>query len=240
MIVSKSISCLVLLIAVTATVGCDQNVSAQRSNSEAISFATLLRMFADQPDHMADRTIIINDSVIKMKFAKKQDRIRQEFYPLDQANTLKDESFRYYKIVTISKFNEPTLAFDPQEMTYTEAPDDFNLVSFDIEAFLKNASTELGKIKAENVGTEILDGRKANKIRITFEGETEEMFFYFAKDMRNLFLKMDSGTIKQIRGTYTVSNISFDVPDSIFQVPLGYKKVDFNSFITAIKRKALK
>jgi len=231
---------LVIITALMLILGCGSNASVQKPKSENISFPDLLRMFADQPDHMADRTMVMNDSVIKMIFAKKQDKIRHEFYPLDEADSLKSDSYRSYKIITISKPNQPTMAFDPQERTYAEAPEDFKLVSFDIEEFLKNASAELGKIKAESAGTEIIEGYKASKIRLRFEGETEEMYFYFANDLKNLFLKMDSGSIKQIRGSYTVSNVSFDVPDELFEIPKDYKRVDFNSMMSTIKQKALK
>lgn len=231
---------LVIITALMLILGCGNDAGAQKTKSEIIPFPDLLRMFADQPDHMADRTIAINDSLIKMKFAKKQDRIRQEFYPLDEAGSLKSDSYRSYKIITISRLNQPTTALDPQEKTYAEAPEDFKLVSFDIEEFLKNASAELGKIKAEIAGTEIIEGLKASKISVRFEGGTEEMYFYFANDLKNLFLKMDSGSIKQIKGSYTVTNVSFDVPDELFEIPKDYKRVDFNSMLSTIKQKALK
>jgi len=197
-------------------------------------------MFADQPDHMADRTIVVNDSVIKMKFAKKQDKIRQEFYPLDNADSLKNESYRYYKIVMISRLNQPTMAFDPQEKTYAGAPENFKMGSFDIEEFLKNASATLGKVNARSAGTETIEGHEAKRISIRFQDGPEEMNFYFATDLKNLFLKMDSGTIKQLKGSYTASNVSFDVPDELFEIPKDYKRVDFSLMISAIKQKALK
>lgn len=231
---------LFLISSLIAILGCLGNSSAQKSNPEPISFPTLLRMFADQPDHMADRTIVLNDSTIKMKFAKKQDRIRQEFYPLDQADSLKNESYRYYKIITISKLNQPTIAFDPQEKSYAEAPEDFKLVSFDIEAFIKNASAELGMIKAETSGTETIEGHEATRIKIRFEGSTEEMYLYFAKDLKNLFLKMETGKNEWIKGSYTVSGISFEVGEEQFEIPKGYRRVDFNTMIATIREKAIK
>lgn len=230
----------VVIAALILTVACSQEVNAQKAESEAISFPNLIRMFADQPDHMADRTITVNDSVIKMKFAKKQGRIRNEFYPLDQADSLKNESYRYYKIITINKPDQPTTALDPQEKTYAEAPEDFKLVSFDIEAILKNALAESGNFKAESAGIEVIEGYKANKFKIKFGDSPEEMYFYFANDLKNLFVKMDSGSIKQLKGSYTVSNVSFDVPDELFEIPKDYKRVDFNSMLSIIRQKALK
>lgn len=231
---------LVIIAALTFIVGCGQNASAQKSKSEVISFPDLLRMFADQPDHMADRTLVVNGGVIRIKFAKKQGRIRQEFYPLEGANSLKNGTYRDYKIITISNPNQPTLAFDPQEKTYAEVPEGFQMGSFDIGNFLQSASTQLGKVSAERVGVETVEGYAATKIRLRFEGEMEEMYFYFAPDLKNLLLKMDSGTIKQIKGSYTISNVSFDVPDMLLEMPKDYKRVDFNAMNSVIKQKALK
>jgi len=47
-------------------------------------------------------------------------------------------------------------------------------------------------------------------------------------------------TIKQLKGSYTASNVSFDVPDELFEIPKDYKRVDFSLMISAIKQKALK
>jgi len=230
----------VIIAALALIFGWGRNASAQKPKAETISFPDLIRMFADQPEHIADRTIVINGRVMRMKFAKKQDTTRQEFYPLDQAGSLKSDSYRFYKIITISKLNQPTMAFDPQEKTYAEAPENLTLVSFDIEAFLRSASSEIGKIKAENAGTETIEGHSTTKIMVKFEGSEEAMYFYFANDLKNLFLKMDSGSIKQIKGSYSVSNVSFDVPKQLFEIPKDYKRVDFNSMISTIRQKALK
>ena len=231
---------LVAITALTLILGCAKNSGAQKPDSESLSFPDFLRMAADQPDHMADRTIAFNDTVVKMKLARKQDKVRNEVYPLDQADSLKSESYRNYRIVTISELNHPTMALDPQEKTYAEAPESFKLASFDLEDYLKKASAELGQIKPERAGTEIIEGHKANRIRLRFEGSSEEMYFYFAIDLKNLFLKMDSGTVKQIKGSYTVTNVSLDVPDELFEIPKDYKRVDFNSMISTIKQKAIK
>jgi len=215
------------------------NADAQQPKAGPLTFADLIRMLADQPDHMADRTVAVNGAVTKMKFAKKQDRVRQEFYPLDQATTLKNDSYRSYKIIVIGQLNQPSIAIDPQEKTYAEAPENLRIAAFDVQDFLLRASAELGQIEGERAGTEMVEGHKANKIRLKFKGSTEEMYFYFAEDLKNLFVKMDSGTIRQIKGSYTVSNVSFDVPDGLFDIPRDYKRVDFEAMISTLKQKAL-
>jgi hypothetical protein len=236
----KALHTFALVGIVILITNCKPSQSAQKTAPQAISFATLLQMFADQPDHIADRTIVVNNSPMKMRFAKKQARTRQEFYPLDQAERLKNEADRNYKIITLIQPGQPSVALDPQERTYAQMPDAFNLVPFDIESFLKNAASEMNKVKIEKIGTENIDGHAASKIRMRFEADNEEMYFYFASDLKNLFIKMDSGTIKQLQGSYTVSNVSFDVPDDLFEVPKEYKKVDFNSLISMLKSRILK
>ena len=230
---------LTLLAALLLVFASEGNAGAQQPKPEPLTFADLIRMLANQPDHMADRTVAVNGAVTKMKFAKKQDKVRQEFYPLDQATALKNDSYRSYKIILISKLNQPSIAIDPQEKTYAEAPENFQLASFDIQGFLLRASAELGQIEGERAGTEMIEGHKASKIRLKFKGSAEEMYFYFAEDLKNLFVKMDSGTIRQIKGSYTVSNVSFDVPDGLFETPTDYKRVGFETMISTIKQKAL-
>jgi hypothetical protein len=210
---------------------------AQKSRPAKISFEELLRLLANQPDHLADRTLAFNNSVVKMKFAKKQNKVRNEFYPLDQPGSAWTPAGRNYKIITILKPDQPMLALDPQAKTYAEAPTDFNPGSFDVESFIKAASGELNKLNALNVGTVLVGGKPATKMRVSFEGKREFMYFYFAKD-GNLLLKIDSGNIKQIKGSYSISNLTFNVPDELFEVPPGYKKVDFNSIMETIKIKS--
>lgn len=240
MLDGKRIGSIIILTASALILVCSQNTSAQKPASDPISVSDLFRMLANQPDHIADRTIVVNDNVVKMKVAKKHDRIRYEFYPLDQADSLRDESYRHYKLITIGKINQPAIALDPQEKTYAEAPETFKMAAFDVEAFLKNAPAEMGKLKTESAGTENIEGIEANKIRITFEGNPEEMYLYFAKDTKNLFLRMDSGSVKQVRGSYTLSNVSLDVPDELFEIPKDYKRVKFDSMVALLKQKALK
>jgi hypothetical protein len=202
-------------------------------------------MYADQPDHMADRTVTFNGNVVKVKFARKGDNVRNEIHPFDLSDRIKDESYRFYRIVLISKVNGPTMALDPQEKTYAEAPENFKLVSFNIDEVFKNLTAEVDQLQAQRIGTEIIEGHKSTKVRLRFVGDAtedpdEEIYFYFAQDLKNLFLKMDASKVKQLSGSYTVSNVSLDVLDDLFKIPEDYRKVDFDSMLAVIKRKALK
>ncbi len=239
-ILMTKIICLRLLIlfALLSIPACrPQQPSAEQPATSTLSMEMFLKTFAAQPDHTADRVITLNGSVIRISFAKKGDKSRQEFYPLSQATNLKNEADKNYRVITIAQENQLTLSLDPQAKTYADLPDHLSLAPFDIEQFLEAAKSELGKIKIEDVGTETIDTRAARKIRLTFVGEPGEIFFYFANDLQNLFIKMDSKGIEEMTGTYTLANISFTVPDELFALPQGYKKVDFNTFITAMRGK---
>jgi hypothetical protein len=226
-----------LIVALIVIAGVAPAATAQKSKPAKIPFEELLRLLANQPDHLADRTLAFNNSVVKMKFAKKQNKVRTEFYPLDQPGNFRTPAGRQYKIITIIKPDQPMMALDPQAKTYADAPPDFSIGSFDVESFIKAASGELNKINALNVGTVMVGGKAATKMKVSFEGKREFMYFYFAKD-GNLLLKIDSGNIKQMRGSYSISNLTFNVPDELFEVPPGYKKVDFNSIMETLKIKS--
>ena len=202
-----------------------------------MAMENFLKLFEKQPDHMADRVISLGSNSVKISFAKKGEKSRQEFYPLAQATILKNSADKNYRLITLTQDNQPAISIDPQAKTYTELPEHFSLAPFDIEHFLDAAKAELGKLKIEDIGTETVDTHEARKIRLTFEGEEGEIFFYFAKDLNNLFIKMDSKGVEDMTGTYTLTNISFIVPDELFTLPQGYKKVDFNAFITAMRGK---
>src|SRR5262249_13626522 len=150
---------------------------------------------------------------------------------------LKNAADKNYRLITIEQKDQPAISFDPQAKTYAELPEHFSLAPFDIEHFLDAANSELGKLKIEDAGTETVDNHEARKIRLTFTDEEGEIYFYFANDLQNLFIKMESKGIEEMNGTYTLANVSFTVPDELFALPQGYKKVDFNTFMTRMRDK---
>jgi TonB family protein len=212
---------------------------AQTEFPEINSFADLLRMMASQPDHMADWTVVINEEKFGIhlnkhfKFAKKQGQTRQEFYPLEDTQGVK-KTDRSYRVISISQQGQPPLAFDPQALTYSEMPDGFRANPLDIDQLLNTARQVQDQIKVQNLGTVTMEGHQSAKICMTITGEGE-IFFYFAKDLRNLLIRIDSGNNQG--GGFSVSNVSFEVPDDLFQIPKNYRKVDFNSFMLPLKQR---
>jgi hypothetical protein len=232
----------IALATLVIALGCAGEACVQEGKAESISFADFVQMLANQPDHMEDRALLINNGVIKIGFARKQGKVRYEFCPMDIGENLTDESFRTYRIVTISEANKPTFALDPQEQTYAEAPEAFTLASFfDLSSFVQRMVKSTGELNTVITRTRagMIDGHLATKVRLGFKGEKGAINFYFANDLKNLFLKMDADDVKDFKGSCSLSNISFEIPDELFEVPNNYKKIDFNTMISSIKQKAV-
>lgn len=215
---------------------------AQISQPEIISFSAFLEMCANQPDFTADWLILINEpsvgikSINRIKITRKQGQSRREAYPLENERSLKNKADRDYKIILIDRPGQPPIALNPQRKTYTQTPPAFNAADFDIDSFIKSKSRGFGDIKVESVSNVIFAGHRTTRIKLTFAGETGQLFFYFAKDLNNLMIGVDTGKPKG--SSLKVSNISFEVPDDLFQIPRGYEKVDFTAFLETVRQKA--
>lgn len=233
---------------VAVVIGCSANVGAQQHQSEKIPFQTLLKMLSDQPDYLADRTIVLNGRLMMMKVARKQGRIRREFYPLQFAQSVKDESLRFYKLITISGAGRTISAFDPQARTYAHLPEEledaFEQISLDIEPLFKKMAKILTGSQVERVGSDIIDGHPSAKIRVETEIQgykSAPIYLYFAQDMENLLLKVEADSVKDKgMSSYTASNVSSQVPDELFEVPKNYRRVEFSAMLSSMEKTVLK
>jgi TonB family protein len=214
---------------------------AQTNSPEVIPVSEFFRMLSNQPDSSTDWTFILDEASfgIKAKYrltiARKQGKVRREMYPLENETSLKNKADKNYKLVVLDHPGRPSVAFDPQAKTYAEMPGVFKAPGFDLESFIQSKASALDKIKVENVGVENFKGHPSTKIRMTFEGEGGEVFMYFANDMKNLLIGME--LTEAGKSSLTISNILFDLPDELFEIPQGYKKVDLNSFQAVLKQK---
>ncbi|HKP10844.1 MAG TPA: TonB family protein, partial [Blastocatellia bacterium] len=55
------------------------------------------------------------------------------------------------------------------------------------------------------------------------------------RDLNGLLIRMDAGDANASH--LNVSNISLDVPDDLFQIPQGYRQVDFSTFMRPVREK---
>ena len=229
-------------------------IIAQDDNSRAFSPSELLKMIADQPAHSGERKIVMNTASERWKFATNRNKVRKEFYPLEKSNRFIDPSNRNYRIITTSEKGQPSLAYDPQAQTRTKLPDDFKVADLDLYGWVHSVVSGTNEVKIEEVGTTLIDGHEARKISIKYRSQEDNvlqfrgvMTLYLAKDLKNLLIRIedDSALEKGVEGplerphvqhsVYTLSNISLDVPDDLFEIPAGYKEVGWEAFWAAIK-----
>ena len=78
-------------------------------------------------------------------------------------------------------------------------------------------------VKVEEAGEEQAAGHPTTKYRVTTEGQPGELNVYAAKDLKNLVIKLD-GQFEGHTVQMQLSNISLNVPDSLFNPPAGYEK----------------
>jgi hypothetical protein len=83
------------------------------------------------------------------------------------------------------------------------------------------------KIRFERVGTETVDGRNCLKIKANPDASAatskEAVYFYAARDLKNLVIKVELQTSWRTT-TYSLKDISFKVPETLFAVPADYKR----------------
>lgn len=214
--------------------------SAQTETPKTIPFMDFLRMFAEQPDYIAEWDFVVIEEKFginvheHIRMAKKQGRVWQEFYPLKDVKGASKVA-KAYKVMILRQAGRSGLALDPQTKKYAEVPNGFSAVPMDVEGLVAAAEKMSSKVKVQEVGPASVDGHPVTKFRMTIESEPGDIFFYFARDLKGLLIRIDGGDANP--GHITVSNISFDVPDDLFQIPEGYQSVSWDAFMRPIKQK---
>ncbi len=205
---TSSLSSLTILLILALS---PQNFYSQTGNSAR-------ETLANQPDFMGEETIMDYEPAIgggfsaSSKIAKKGSTYRR------------DNGF----FIFLSRPNQPTLRISPKGKTYDELPvtenDRFLWYSHanDVETFAKKE-----KIQFEVAGTETVDGHECIKIKATPETQSskgeEAIYFYAAKDLRNAVIRIEIKIPNRITA-YTLKNITFNVPDDLFEIPAKYKR----------------
>jgi hypothetical protein len=232
---------LIFAATISLTPGDRQNLAAQKSTLETDLVTVFTELFANQPDHSADIHIMIADPS-RMKIARKQGKVRMEWLNPVNAVSRKVSKDGYYSIFMINRPDRPYTLFDPQLKTYAEMPEGIKPPAPEMLEMFKEMAKSKPELKCtvEDMGAVPLDGHRVNKLRIRSSGNEPPMFVYVARDLKNLLVKFEltlpypppNGT----NVTYTLSNVTLDVPDSVFEMPAGYRKVDHQSFIETFKR----
>jgi hypothetical protein len=245
---TRMILTLIVAASTSLTLARNQDKGAQPSDPKHDSVTALLEILSNQPDYTADVNMVIAEPQ-RMKMSRKQGKLRREFlYPVKDASG-KDKANAYYRTITIERLGQSTILFEPQQKTYCEIPVGSSPPVIGMQQLLDNLMNNIEGIRVRNLGTEILDEHEATKMHITMTGDKPPksdrhgLFFYFAKDLKNLLIKFEVLELYEDKPTppgkgwsYTLSNISLDVSDDLFQMPVGYKKVDLNSFLATLKQ----
>ncbi len=124
--------------------------------------------------------------------------------------------------------NGTTIAFSSKTKTYKNLGKDADLIALVFPwALLEFIPAEVdGKLRVD--GKETVDGHECVRFRIDGDPGT----YYAARDLRGLIVKIEAlgGDDASIFPTgadlYMLMNVSFDVPDSLFQLPKGYEESD--------------
>jgi len=109
------------------------------------------------------------------------------------------------------------------------------------------------KVRLKNRGKEMVDGHETVKMEVIMKSDKPSqsdkggLFFYIAKDLHDLVIKLEVTDLYEDRPTpagegwsYALSNISLEVSDDLFKTPERYKKVDFRSFSATVKQNTSK
>ena len=219
----------------------------QTTDSDVISIVDLLQMFANQPAckiyYRASASLPrfgIRVS-FRIRIARKQGKSRREIYPLENETNLKSRANKDFKLVIIERLGQPSIALDPQQRTCTELPRDFNAVPFDLDTLLKGWMKESNGITFVKAGVVNIGGYQATRVKAIGVGAAGDASIYFANDPKDLLLRMEVlNTDQHEKVLMTASEISFDVPDDLFEIPNGYRRVNFDSLQSRLRGKRLK
>ena len=240
MIISRT-TCSLVLVGVLILIGLSRPVvSSQNQKVETDYLSALEPIFANQPDFKADVNIVLAEP-IAMRMARSNGKVRLEWLNPVRAARSKGEASQFYRMIVINHPGQPSLAFDPQQKTFAEMPIGLNSPAPDMLQILKEfvKGKEGYKVIVEDTGTEVLDGHEVSRLKITSRSDSSELFIYIAKGLKNLVVKMETGPEKILGGkkiTYTLTNVSLDVPANLLEYPEGYKRVGYKAFMATYQQ----
>jgi hypothetical protein len=181
----------------------------------------LRQLVTDQPDFTAEE----NERYSEEHRIKEVRGINASYSVVKKGSTYRRDRA---VVIIYSRPDQPALLFYPRSREYLESPRLGD--SFGNAASPGLLATEEGaKLVFESLGDEQVDGHRCLKIQVSMPEEAAKsstptrVVYYLAGDLRNLVIRTDLigffGTT-----TYTLKNISFDVPNNLFRMPEGYTK----------------
>jgi hypothetical protein len=203
--------------------------------TQSITPDDIKRIISNQPDFMADYCMRLGKEVITIGLAKRDKSFRLEMMPAQNSMLSVDEKYRTYKFIVLELFQQPRLMIDPQERIFSAMPAAYPFPSPDIESFFRAGLRQKDSLEVLEAEVANVDGRSATKIKLRV-GNNEEVTIYIARDLKDLIVKFE-GVVDGAPLSFSMSNISMNVPQDLFEAPKNYQKVDFDSFQAKMKQK---
>lgn len=206
--------------------------------TQSVTPDDVARIISNQPDFMADYCIRWGKEIVTIGLAKRGKSFRREMMPGQNSMLSPDEKYSKYKIITLELFEQPVLAIDPQERICAQMPATYFFPTPNIESFFQAALQQKDGLEVLEVTVANVDGFAAKKVRLRAR-KNEEVIIYVARDLKDLIIRFE-GVLDGVPLSISMSHISMEVPQDLFESPKHCQKVDFDSFQARIKQKMTK
>lgn len=216
---------LLILVLLIPGIGYSQGKGKTKTSKPSVDFSYLMGKFSTQPDYMADMEVNAMNHIIHQTFAKKSGKIRNEFAPFEDSVTPVSKLARMYKVIVIASPDQPIIVLDPQAKTFTELQDAPMLQGFDINKYLQTFNKFANQVIVQNAGQAQTNGYQATKYEMRFKREPHGINFFFATDYQDLLVKVETSNPRE-KFSFSLTNVSLEVPDKLFEVPAEYQKID--------------
>jgi len=196
------------------------NVSQEKNSQEVVSPLTdeeraldLHDLILNQPDFVADLTFFRTERFGggggSERIARKGDRYREE------------SQFWIF----VGESDKPTARLFPQSKSYDDLePARYESANSSEPFNPKTLALEAG-VSYKVLGAVMIDGYRCIKIAAAREKRPKQIYLYAARELRNLFII--ARVLDPPRSfVQRLSNVSFEVPDTLVEVPRDYKPIE--------------
>jgi hypothetical protein len=198
-------------------------------------YLDLVDQFAKHPGFVGDLSLAFDSVRQHQRLAFKGDKRWGEFNIFEGATNLKEPGPRVYMLQTIGQVGRPLVALDPTRKVFTEMAATGTMGSFFDKAKFLALAQQLRVAELRKDGNRItFDGRAVDRYVITLVSESGGFEVLVAPDL--LGLPVSLRVIGSSNGLWLrLTNVSLDVPDSLFVVPADHTRVTMDEFFAPIR-----
>ena len=193
------------------------------------------RIISNQPDFAADYSITWGKERINIGLAKQGKSFRREIMPAQSSMISVDEKHRNYKIITLELFEQPVLIIDPQERMCAPVPAEVIFPTPSTDSIFRAALMQKDGLEILEENVVSVDGNAAIKLKLRV-AKNEELTIYIARDLKDLIVRLE-GMSDGVPISFSMSHISMNVPQGLFDAPRDCQRVDFDTFQARVKQK---